>query len=71
MTRYDGTMTNPWPAVIVVSVLLASVTVLGVTHVLDAAWIERTLSAMVGLVVGHTLGSRTARPPSDSTPKAT
>lgn len=54
--------TLTWPAVVFAVAVLAAVTVLGVTHIVDRDWIERTLSAVLGLVAGfgirHAMGAK-------------
>jgi hypothetical protein len=44
-----------WPLVTLLAAILASVTALGLGHVLPAEWIEHTLAAVVGVGVGHVL----------------
>ena len=56
---------GPWPTTVLVAVVVISVTVLGVTHVLSEDWIERTLSAALGLALGHVLGARSTSQPAD------
>ena len=54
---------GPWPVVALAVALLAAVTVLGVTHVVDGATIAAVLQALVGGVLstgGYHLGSSSA-----------
>ena len=51
-------MTPPtWPAALVLVALILATTVLGVRGVIPAVWIEHTLTALVGLILGA-LGGR-------------
>lgn len=45
-----------WPTAFVLVALLGSVTLLALHGEIPQAWIERTLSALVGIVVGIPLG---------------
>jgi len=47
---------NSWQTTIIIVALIAVLGVLGVTHVIGADWIERSLSAVLGILVGHRLG---------------
>jgi len=47
-----------WPVVALVAVIAVALTVLGVTHNIDQAWLERTFSALVGLALGNMMGAK-------------
>jgi hypothetical protein len=45
-----------WPTVVLGVAALGAVTALGLTHVLEPAWIESAASAVLGALFGHTIG---------------
>lgn len=50
-------MALTWPAALVLVTLILATTVLGVRGVIPAVWIEHTLTAFVGVILGA-LGGR-------------
>ncbi len=47
-----------WPVVVLLGLVITALVVLGVTHVLDTTWLERTLSAILGFIAGNVLGAK-------------
>jgi hypothetical protein len=45
-----------WPTALVAIAMIASITILALHGTIPTAWIERTLSAFVGILVGVPLG---------------
>jgi uncharacterized membrane protein YoaK (UPF0700 family) len=62
-----------WPLVVVIVALIALIAVLGLQHIISPDWIERTVSAFVGLIVGTTAGVRlgASRPARAALPDST
>lgn len=59
-----------WPMAMVLAVLVVCASVLGVTHVLDSAWIERTFSALLGFAVGMGVRQKLPSTPAPSSGNA-
>ena len=54
-----------WPTAVVLVALIGSVTLLSVHGDIQPSWIERTLSALVGIVVGIPLGRLRSSTPAE------
>jgi hypothetical protein len=54
-----------WPTACVLVALIGSVTLLSVHGDIQPSWIERTLSALVGIVVGIPLGRMRSSSPAE------
>jgi hypothetical protein len=48
--------TLTWPVAAIVIVIVIGVTVLGVAHVITPDWIERTFTALLGVLFGGGIG---------------
>lgn len=59
-----------WPAALVLVALILATTVLGVRGVIPAVWIEHTLTALVGLILGALGGRVLGRSEGDSVRRA-
>lgn len=49
-----------WPSTVLACVVVIAVSVLGLYHIIEPAWIERTLSAVIGYAVGHGIATMRA-----------
>jgi hypothetical protein len=54
-----------WPMAVVLVAVIAVSGALAAAHVISADWIERTLTGIIGFVIGHSLGAlrERRRPP--------